>query len=132
MPLHETEDGTYQCECDFCNATRVITPIDSFGSWVLFGDSPNTRMLVGHETRPLRGRPLRLANGLAFCSGACMAEYVGQALVRHRDALEDAKEDDSCSASYWGADGRCIHCGAGNDAHHSYTCPTNKHPDRLE
>jgi len=33
---------------------------------------------------------------------------------------------------YWGADGRCIHCGAGNDAHHSYTCPTNLHPDRRD
>jgi len=36
------------------------------------------------------------------------------------------------SDSYWGADGRCIHCGAGNDAHHSYTCPTNLHPDRRD
>jgi hypothetical protein len=25
---------------------------------------------------------------------------------------------------------RCEHCGAGDDAHHSYTCPTGKHPDR--
>jgi hypothetical protein len=39
----------------------------------------------------------------------------------------------ACSApSYWGPDGRCVHCGAGNDAHHSYTCPTNMHPDKRE
>jgi hypothetical protein len=29
-------------------------------------------------------------------------------------------------------DGRCIHCGAGNSAHHSYTCPTGLHPDRRD
>ena len=34
------------------------------------------------------------------------------------------------SASYWGPDGHCIHCGAGNDAHHSYTCQTRLHPDK--
>jgi hypothetical protein len=34
--------------------------------------------------------------------------------------------------SYWGPNGRCIHCGAGNDAHHSYTCPTNMHSDKRE
>jgi len=36
------------------------------------------------------------------------------------------------SASHWGPDGRCVHCGAGNDAHHSYTCPTNLHPDKRD
>lgn len=25
---------------------------------------------------------------------------------------------------------RCEHCGAGDDAHHSFTCPTGLHPDR--
>jgi hypothetical protein len=42
----------------------------------------------------------------------------------------DTKE--SCGKPYWGPNGRCIHCGAGNDAHHSYTCPTNMHPDKRE
>jgi len=28
-----------------------------------------------------------------------------------------------------GEDGRCIHCGAGDDIHHSFTCPTGLHPD---
>jgi hypothetical protein len=32
---------------------------------------------------------------------------------------------------YWGEDGRCIHCGAGNDANHSFSCPTNMHPDKM-
>lgn len=32
--------------------------------------------------------------------------------------------------SYWGEDGRCRHCSAGDDAHHSYTCPTGKHSDK--
>lgn len=27
-------------------------------------------------------------------------------------------------------DERCEHCGAGDDNHHSFTCPTNLHPDR--
>jgi len=27
-------------------------------------------------------------------------------------------------------EGRCPHCGAGDDNHHSYTCPTGLHPDR--
>ena len=35
------------------------------------------------------------------------------------------------ASSYWWPDGRCIHCGAGNDAHHSYTCPTNMTPDKT-
>ena len=30
----------------------------------------------------------------------------------------------------WGCERRCIHCGAGDDANHSYTCPTNMHPDK--
>jgi len=25
----------------------------------------------------------------------------------------------------------CPHCGAGDDNHHSYTCPTNLHPDKV-
>jgi len=29
----------------------------------------------------------------------------------------------------YGEDGRCIHCGAGDDIHHSFTCPTGLHPD---
>ena len=30
------------------------------------------------------------------------------------------------------SESRCTYCGAGNAAHHSYTCPTNLHPDRRE
>lgn len=26
-------------------------------------------------------------------------------------------------------DSRCIHCGAGDDIHHSFSCPTGLHPD---
>lgn len=37
---------------------------------------------------------------------------------------------DSVPVGYRGPDGRCVHCGAGNDAHHSYSCPTNMHPDK--
>ena len=29
----------------------------------------------------------------------------------------------------YGEDGRCIHCGAGDDIHHSFTCPTGLHLD---
>jgi hypothetical protein len=32
--------------------------------------------------------------------------------------------------SYWGEDGRCIFCGAGDDSHHSFTCETGFHPDK--
>ena len=42
------------------------------------------------------------------------------------------KDEKGCFDSYWGPDGRCVHCGAGNDAHHSYACPTNLHPDRRD
>ena len=30
------------------------------------------------------------------------------------------------------AGGRCIHCGAGDSAHHSFSCPTGLHPDRRQ
>lgn len=30
----------------------------------------------------------------------------------------------------WGCERRCKHCGAGDDEHHSYSCPTNMHPDK--
>jgi hypothetical protein len=36
----------------------------------------------------------------------------------------------SITKPYWGPNGRCIYCGAGNDAHHSYACPTDMHPDK--
>lgn len=37
----------------------------------------------------------------------------------------------SVAAEYWDAEHHCcIYCGAGNDAHHSYTCPTEMHPDK--
>jgi hypothetical protein len=29
----------------------------------------------------------------------------------------------------WAEDGRCIYCGAGDDNHHSFECPTGLHPD---
>ncbi len=31
----------------------------------------------------------------------------------------------------WDEDGRCIHCGAGDDNHHSYTCPTGLTHDKI-
>ena len=34
--------------------------------------------------------------------------------------------------NYWDEDGRCKFCGAGDDAHHSYTCETGLHPDRYK
>lgn len=30
----------------------------------------------------------------------------------------------------WGCEQRCIHCGAGDDDSHSFSCPTNMHPDK--
>ena len=51
-------------------------------------------------------------------------ELSRQATMRHkRKVMIDkgliAPEDDGC-----------IYCGAGDDIHHSYTCPTGLHPDR--
>jgi len=58
-------------------------------------------------------------------------------LIRANEPLIRANESRTTTppvadpqAEYWGSDGRCVHCGAGNDAHHSYTCPTNMHPDK--
>ena len=62
-------------------------------NWTLIGTDDETRLYVQHEGR---GVPylVKSVGELAFCGGACMADYVSQAVVRHRDALED----DSCSA----------------------------------
>lgn len=30
----------------------------------------------------------------------------------------------------WGCEKRCIYCGAGDDAHHSFSCETQLHPDK--
>ena len=31
----------------------------------------------------------------------------------------------------WDVDDRCKYCGAGDDNHHSFSCPTERHPDKV-
>ena len=46
------------------------------------------------------------------------------------DLLTCANATEPEGDDYWDDAGRCKHCGAGDDNHHSFTCPTGKHHNK--
>lgn len=76
---------------------------------------------------------------------AQMREVIDRAIISHNKSINSDKrvvmsrgdgDWSDISPSQQGvaldSDGRCAHCGSGDAAHHSFTCPTGLHPDRRK
>ena len=50
--------------------------------------------------------------------------------IEIQEAVKKARVD--VGNDIWDADGRCKYCGAGDNYHHSWSCPTDLHVDKVD
>ena len=58
--------------------------------------------------------------------GEIVNQYIFRGMLRDAlaEEIQEAIKGPMKSGDHWDEDGRCKHCGAGDDNNHSYTCPT--------